>query len=411
MKYLKCGLFLIGLATFVAPCGCSSDQDSEPRDSSSSAEPAGGDYEASGAEPPAGEDHEASSAESAGEDHEAASSSEMIGGDYEAGGFSKERVYFVTNRDRNANSEDPNEYFVSELSSLRFGYCDVSIPYKRERGTLPEPGWFEWKEDPKKHVVLLTIEVNDRETTQSAIAERVEASAEKEVLLFIHGYQNTFRDAARRTAQLAFDLNFDGPAVFFSWPAGHVNYLADLRRAEDSIDECVEFVRMASGKCGAKRVHVIAHSMGNFVLTKALEKLATSPEGRADLKSLHHIALAAPDINAETFRRKIAPAISGLANRFTVYASTGDLAMDVSREVNQWEPLGDVSDESVKAGALSYVDFIDASEIAGDSWFSVGHAYYGDMPELIRDVRDLFRDVPTSSRRLTQSGTIYLLRP
>lgn len=170
-------------------------------------------------------------------------------------GFTRERVYFVTNRDRKEDSNDPNEYFVSETGKLRFGACDVSIPYKRASGTLPEPSLLklEFTEDPKKHIVLLKIDLLDRESLRSALSARIGASPREEALLFIHGYNNTFRDAARRTAQLAYDLDFQGAAMFFTWPAGNPNYLADLRRADASIDECVEAMRLLSRECGAKK--------------------------------------------------------------------------------------------------------------------------------------------------------------
>jgi esterase/lipase superfamily enzyme len=35
----------------------------------------------------------------------------------------------------------------------------------------------------------------------------------------VHGYNVSFDDAALRTAQLAYDLTFDCPAAFFSWPS------------------------------------------------------------------------------------------------------------------------------------------------------------------------------------------------
>lgn len=328
-------------------------------------------------------------------------------------GFTRERVYFATNRDRVSDSDDPNEYFISEQGAFRFGVCEVSIPHRRKPGSMPEPSLLklEFREDPKKHIVLMKIEILNRSDVRTAVSDRVGRSPEKEVLVFIHGYKNTFRDAARRTAQLAYDLNFQGAAMFFSWPAGKTNYLADLRQAQEATDECVDFLRFVTGDCGAKKIHIIAHSMGNFVLTNALRKMVSNPTDAASFNKFHHIALAAPDISAKTFREDIAPQIQGLADRFTIYASKADLAMDVSRKANDWDPLGDVNRESTQAGALPFVDFIDATEISRKSWFSVGHAYYGDMPELIRDVRDLFHDVPTSSRRLTQSGSIFLLQP
>lgn len=139
--------------------------------------------------------------------------------------------------------------------------------------------------------------------------------------------------------------------------------------------------------------------------------MAADTTDASALKAFNHIALAAPDISASDFREEIAPNIRGLADRFTIYASKTDLAMDASRTANEWDPLGDVNTESQKSGELPYVDFIDATEIANKSWFSVGHAYYGDMPELITDIRSLLRDVPAGERKLGRSGRNYVMRP
>lgn len=344
---------------------------------------------------------------------ETMASNKRIGEVPDSGGFTKERVFFATNRERDFDSEDPNTYFTTDLSNVSMGWCEVSVPYTHKIGSLEEPSLLrlELREDPAKHIVLLQIDLAADSAVESEISKAVAESEEKQALVFIHGYQNSFRDAARRTAQLSHDLNFDGPAIFFSWPAGRVNYLADLRCAEESIDECAAFIKTIATQCGVKRLNIIAHSMGNFVLSKALEQIANSPEADATMKSLKQIALAAPDINGETFPESVAPAIRDLADRFTVYAASNDAAMLASREANGWDPLGDVNPISSRAGLLSYVDYIDATAVSKDSWFSIGHAYYGDMPELIRDLKELLQGEPAAKRGLRREASTYLLKP
>jgi esterase/lipase superfamily enzyme len=50
-------------------------------------------------------------------------------------------------------------------------------------------------------------------------AARVNKSGKKSAFIFVHGYNVTFEDAARRTAQMSYDLSFDGAPVFYSWPS------------------------------------------------------------------------------------------------------------------------------------------------------------------------------------------------
>lgn len=51
------------------------------------------------------------------------------------------------------------------------------------------------------------------------MAARIKASTGKRAFIFVHGYNVTFEDAAKRTAQISYDLAFDGAPIFYSWPS------------------------------------------------------------------------------------------------------------------------------------------------------------------------------------------------
>ena len=187
-------------------------------------------------------------------------------------GYSPEIVYFATNRDPDhgkAAENDPDLYFGGDRGSLTYGTCEVSIPYKREPGTLPEPSILrlEFSQDPAKHVVLMEIDLLPHAEFWKQLRVAVDASSEKQLLIFVHGYCATFRDAARRTAQMSYDMNYKGPAMFFSWPAGaesenfgeKANYLKDLRRAEESDEDLITVLSDISRYSGAKSIHLVAH--------------------------------------------------------------------------------------------------------------------------------------------------------
>jgi len=199
-------------------------------------------------------------------------------------GYSPERVFFATNREPagiSESTENPDLYFGDDIGDLSVGTCEVSIPYKRQPGTLPEPSILrlEFSQDPAKHVVLMEIETLQQAAFWKELRAKVDESPEKQLLLFVHGYCATFRDAARRTAQLSYDLNYKGPAMFFSWPAGsdlekfdeRPNYLKDLRRAQESDEDLITVINDLGRYSGAKSIHLIAHSMGNFLLTETFQ--------------------------------------------------------------------------------------------------------------------------------------------
>ncbi len=117
-------------------------------------------------------------------------------------GYSPERVYFATNREPErtaAAAQDPDLYFGGDRGPLVYGTCEVSIPYKREPGSLPEPSILrlEFSQDPAKHVVLMEIELLPNADFWKQLRAAVDAAPDKQLMLFVHGYCATFRDAAR----------------------------------------------------------------------------------------------------------------------------------------------------------------------------------------------------------------------
>lgn len=336
-------------------------------------------------------------------------------------GYSVERVYFATNRrpdDSPRASADPDYFFGSESGPLRYGVCEVSMPYRRQPGTLPEPSLLhlEFHQDPARHVVLMQINLLGETGFRSQLQASVNASEEKQLLIFIHGYSASFRDAARRTAQIAYDMNYQGPSLFFSWPAGSSseglnrwNYVNDLRRADESREDLVSFLSSVAASSGATRIHLVAHSMGNHLLTESLKIMADrysgAPQGQRIFEGL---AMAAPDVNAKEFVERTARRIRPFSGRFTVYASSNDKALRFSQKLNGWDPLGLINQYSVKLAKAESFELIDASAVSA-GWFDTGHIYYGDMPEVIRDFNDFFHGKPAGSRSLKSVPPVFRL--
>ena len=339
-------------------------------------------------------------------------------------GYSPEIVYFATNREPDhgkSTGTDPDLYFGGDLGQLTYGTCEVSIPYKRKPGTLPEPSILrlQFSQDPAKHVVLMEIDLLPQADFWKQLRAAVEASPEKQLLIFVHGYCATFRDAARRTAQLSYDMNYKGPAMFFSWPAGaesesfeeKANYLKDLRRAEESDDDLITVLSDISRYSGAKSIHLVAHSMGNYVLTEALKTIDDRrPPGVRQVPLFDQVALAAPDINAREFVERTGERILPFSRRFTVYASSQDKALRLSKAVNGFEPLGFLNEYTRVGAKKRLFDLVDVSQLT-TSWFDSGHIYYGDMPEMISDFSFLFRGIRAGSlqRGLSETPPIYRL--
>ena len=219
------------------------------------------------------------------------------------------RVYYGTDRAR-TNSSDPKEMFGVRRGEVSLGYCDVSIPRDHDLGKIEKPSIFrlEFRESPEKHVALLDVVPVSRKIFFDDIQERTTESKEHEALLFVHGYNVSFEDAAKRTAQMTYDLAFDGPSAFFSWPskAEFEGYPADETSIKWATPHIEGFLRMVALESGAETVHVIAHSMGSRGVTAALNSIANS--GSSNLKKkFQQIVLAAPDIDKDIFRSRYLP--------------------------------------------------------------------------------------------------------
>jgi esterase/lipase superfamily enzyme len=139
-------------------------------------------------------------------------------------------------------------------------------------------------------------------------------------------------------------------------------------------------------KTGAKHVHLIAHSMGNWPLVRVLQEMADSPPTRT---TIDQIVLAAPDIDFDEFKQ-MAQKINSVARGVTLYASKNDRAMYAARKVHAGQRhAGDIYNGApvIVAG----IESIDISSLNTD-WLSFNHSTYADSKELQNDIWLLMRD-------------------
>jgi esterase/lipase superfamily enzyme len=206
------------------------------------------------------------------------------------------------------------------------------------------------------------------------------------VLLFIHGYNVSFEQAALRTGQLAYDLGFEGAATFFSWPSQGqtLQYNADQTAAEWSIPHMQKVLADIGALAPGAPVYVVAHSMGNRVLMRGFEKLVS--EEPAKRRAYREIVLTAPDIDADIFRKQIAPKILGVGPRVTLYASSNDQALAWARKFNAgYVRLGEAGHD---IAVIRPMDTIDASVVKTDF---LSHSYFGDSSTVMSDLFYLLR--------------------
>ncbi len=119
------------------------------------------------------------------------------------------RVFYGT--DRNHWMEDGRAKYGRDFGPFDYGVTTVSIPREHKLAKLESPSWLklEFREDPNKHVMVMGAERKSKDDFFNEMIAMTAESRRESVLLFVHGFNVAFDDAARRTAQLAYDLTFD----------------------------------------------------------------------------------------------------------------------------------------------------------------------------------------------------------
>jgi esterase/lipase superfamily enzyme len=319
------------------------------------------------------------------------------------------RVFYATDRRKIHDWSDGPQYNFerSELGKLQYGKCTISIPKIHKMGKLESPSLLklEFRSDPDKHIVLTYTTCLEEELYFEQVRAYVAKSAKKEAFVFVHGYNVSFEDAARRTGQIAFDLGFIGAPIFYSWPSNDkvADYMKDETNITWSAPHFQRFLTLLSQNSGAERIHIIAHSMGNRAVCDALKALSYDPSNRV---KFNHLVLAAPDIDAETFQ-ELATLLRRLAARITLYESSKDKALFASKKIHG----------NARAGEplliIPGLDTIDASLIDTDF---LGHSYFSESWPLLSDIHSLLFNDELASQRFgltridTKDGEYYAFR-
>lgn len=309
-------------------------------------------------------------------------------------------VYYATDRRPTGDAAPTRVYGGERGRELHFGVARVSIPAPHGRGRVESPGLLQ-AASPERHVKLLEVAPSDRAAFVAALRDSVGRSAERGVLVFVHGYANQFGDSARRTAQLAHDVSLDGAALAYSWPTQGwtMSYLVDAGNVEWTVPQFVGLLNLLVDESGAEQIHILAHSMGCRVLCLAVREFVRDRGEPGPF--FGQIVLAAADVDAEIFERDYADALSRSCQRLTVYSSTADWALGGSQTLHRYARLGTYGPPSDESRRYPNLDVIDATRVDKGA---VGHFYYGNSPTVLADLQLLLHGLPPSQRGLARSG-------
>ncbi|WP_158516194.1 alpha/beta hydrolase [Bosea vaviloviae] len=293
----------------------------------------------------------------------------------------KLRIFVATTRE----AADLPQYFNGERGpKLAFAKLDITVPRAHKTGELELPD-IGAAADPAKHFAVVDVNRLDLPPIVAEVKREIQRrpASERDVLVFVHGYNTNFADAAYRFAQIIYDSGFKGVPVLFTWPSRGqlLQYPYDRESAFYSRDFLEANLHAISRDLGTTRIDILAHSMGTLLTLEAVRQAAIRGDGSFGGK-LRDIILAAPDVDLDVFRTQMRQ----IKRPVTVFVSADDRALAFSRRF---------AGDKTRLGAISAKDteivaelgklgarIIDLSEISTDD--RLNHAKFASSPKIVQ---------------------------
>ena len=326
----------------------------------------------------------------------------------------KVELLYVTDREREVDQNGNAFYGPGRSSSSAYGTVIVEIGDGESWEELVAAS----QTDERPQQLLLSIssvqeisrfpetphpffvvdgKLEEDEETQAAFAEtaasfrrelvaRLADLQKKEVVVFIHGFNNTFQSSAFSLAELWHFTGRRGVPIIYSWPAargGLFGYFVDRESGEFTIFHLKEFLRLLNGIPEVERIHIIAHSRGTDITTTALRELVIESRaaGRDPLEDLRiaNLILAAPDLDFGVVRQRlIAEKFGPAIGQITIYVNQEDDALGLSESLMGGTRFGRLDSEDLgetEGEIFSEVTNVHIINIQGKTG-GLGHNYF-----------------------------------
>jgi len=288
-------------------------------------------------------------------------------------------VYIATTRARDA-SGDFGAGRKSDSSYLRY---DITVPPDRPPGKILFPNG---RIDPQRQFLATArTEFETASAFQTSLGRHIRkvSPREREAVIFVHGYNNNFAEGVLRLSQLIDDFGGGGAAIHYSWPsAGNaLAYEYDQQSvlfARDGLESLIKQVRRA----GARRVVIVAHSMGAMLAMEALRQIDIASPGSAS-RLVDGVVLLSAHISVDVFKSQLAR-LEPLPQPFLVFVSRRDRALLLAGRISgEKELVGNMENyDALRGFDLTVLDVSQFSE-------GIGHFSQGDSPTLLKFMANL----------------------
>ena len=252
------------------------------------------------------------------------------------------RFFYATNRRLESGDGPLEERFGNQRQeALQFGLFDTRLEPSLGLGRIINPtDWFQNEEIKLKQVAPL-----EQDEFVAQVRRQVHASPLRALLVNVNGFRERFPSALRKTAFLGHVLDIDAPVMVFDWPGDQGSTLPGYRRAKriagESGGQLAQVLELIIRQVQPDRLWLVANSMGGQVVVYAFSTLYREADMADAVTEIENVVLTAPDIDKEAFNDQFKREILALARHLTVYVSSNDRALLMSRVINRSRRLGE----------------------------------------------------------------------
>ncbi len=280
-----------------------------------------------------------------------------------------------------------SEYGIGRSPQMSYLNSVISLPPNREPGTISDG---RATPDPQKDFVLTSLtQFPSAQSFGAAIGQDAARRSSSDVItVYVHGFNNSFADAAFRMAQLSHDLKIDAPVVSYAWPSrgNPLGYEYDADSALFARDGLAEML-LTINQHTTHKVILVAHSMGARLTMETLRQLELSRPGWS-ARALDGVLLISPDVNIDVFRSQAAR-FQTWPEPFVIFASRQDRFLRISAALRgEKRRLGNVEDfEELSDLPITVVDVTEFEDADAGNHFVAGSS--ASLLRLINAARKL----------------------
>lgn len=288
---------------------------------------------------------------------------------YDASSLTAEPTLLVATTRKPVNGGRSKPWFGPERASKMSVARAKLVPPDESRFSLAAAGLGDWRLDAVEPV-------------SSDVGGLLGQASGPDVLIYVHGFKQTFETAALDAVHLADGIRFRGQTMVFSWPskAGLFDYAYDRESAMWSRDDFERVLHSVTTSPSVGRVHIVAHSMGTMLTLESLRQFYAR-YGDAAAERIGAVVFASPDIDMDVFSSSTSR-IGPLARKITVVTATNDRALALSgRLAGGMTRVGAAEKAAIEQLGVRVIDASDAG------WGVINHDLFLSNAEVRKVIR------------------------